>query len=77
MREPESIIDDVHAALAEHSAGGMTGAFVIAAELYDQNGRPRLFTAHSTDGTSWTLLGMVEALRIDTQALFRGGQETG
>ena len=72
MKEPDdTLIDDLRAALAVHAPGGMVGSFVIAAELYDADGEPQLFTAHSDTGTVWTHLGMIEVLRNDTHAALR------
>lgn len=71
MENSDTLVDEVRETLAEHVPGGMVGAFVLAAELYDADGEPRLFTAHSETGTSWTHLGMIEVLRLDTEAMFR------
>ncbi|QDP97471.1 hypothetical protein FOE78_17510 [Microlunatus elymi] len=71
MDNSDTIVEEVRDALAGHVPGGMVGAFVIAAELYDADGEPQLFTAHSTAGTSWTHLGMIEVLRLDTESMFR------
>ena len=65
------IVEDVRRALQEHAHGGMVGAIVLAAELYDRSGEPQLYTVHSNTGTSWTHLGMVEVLRLDAQEPLR------
>ena len=75
MDDSDTLVEDVRHALAGHVPGGMVGAFVLAAELYDADGEPQLFTAHSTAGTSWTHLGMIEVLRLDTEAVFRSEQD--
>ncbi|HEY9293622.1 MAG TPA: hypothetical protein VIP98_20280 [Microlunatus sp.] len=75
MDNSDTIVDEVRDALAGHVPGGMVGAFVLAAELYDADGEPQLYTAHSTAGTSWTHLGMIEVLRLDTEAVFHSDSD--
>ena len=71
MSTDDAILDEIRHALARHAPGGMVGSFVLAAELYDAGGEPQLFTVHSPNGTTWTHLGMIEVLRMDTRAQLR------
>lgn len=76
MKEPDTLINDLRDTLAMHAPGGMVGSFVLAAELYDADGEPQLFTAHSVNGTAWTHLGMIDVLRCDTEAALRRDVDT-
>lgn len=65
------LLADLEDTLAKHAPGGMVGAIVMAVELYDEEGEPRLHTVRSETGTGWHHLGMIDCLRIDTETPFR------
>lgn len=41
------LLADLETTLAKHAPGGMVGAIVMAVELYDEQGEPRLHTVRS------------------------------
>jgi len=55
---------------ALHEAVGMHGGWVMAVEVYDEEGRPQLAVMWDDQSTAWARLGMVRALQKDLEAGF-------
>lgn len=61
------LYNDIAAALEKNAPGGMIGGFVLAAELYDENGAVELHNLRSAHSTAWTILGMIDMLSYAVQ----------
>jgi hypothetical protein len=73
--DADRLYADIEAALEKNAPAGMVGTFVIAAELYNEDGSVELHHLWSRRGTAWTVLGIIDVLSYAVQATLEPGDD--